>query len=182
LAARANLEAARRELDRARAELDAMVRQRANLRLLAPVDGLVVARSAEPGTSLVAGQSVLEVVDPATLWINARFDQLHATGLRVGLPARVLLRSRGDAAFTGRVARVEPKADAVTEELLAKIVLEPLPQPLPAIGELAEVSVELPALDARPTVPNASVQRTDGELGVWIVDEGSLRFAPVRTG
>lgn len=182
LAAHANLDGARRELDRARADLDGMVRQRANLRLVAPVDGLVTARSADPGTSLVAGQPVVEVIDPATLWVNARFDQSRAGGLRAGLPARVTLRSRGDQAFAARVARIEPKADDVTEELLAKVVLEPLPRPLPSIGELAEVTVELPALDARPTVPNASVQRSDGTLGVWLVEAGALRFAPVRVG
>ncbi len=182
LAARANLDGARRELERARAELDGALRQRADMRLVAPVDGLVAARSADPGTSLVAGQWVLEVIDPASLWINARFDQLRAGGLRGDLPARVTLRSRGDEALAARVVRVEPKADAVTEELLAKVVLEDIPRPLPSIGELAEVSVELPPLDPRPTVPNASVHRNDGELGVWIVEASALKFAPVRVG
>ena len=31
-------------------------------------------------------------------------------------------------------------------------------------------------------VPNASVQRVDGKLGVWVVDGSSLRFAPVTLG
>ena len=182
LAARANLDGARREVERARADLDGALRQRANMRLVAPVDGLVAARSADPGTSLVAGQWVLEVIDPASLWINARFDQLRTDGLRGGLPARVTLRSRGDQALAARVVRVEPKADAITEELLARVVLDHVPQPLPSIGELAEVSVELPPLDPRPTVPNASVHRNDGALGVWVVEAGSIKFTPVRVG
>jgi HlyD family secretion protein len=33
-----------------------------------------------------------------------------------------------------------------------------------------------------PVVPNASVQRVDGRLGVWVVKDGSLRFAPIKTG
>lgn len=182
LAARANLDGARRELERARADLDGALRQRAHMRLVAPVDGLVAARSADAGTALVAGQSVLEVIDPASLWINARFDQLRAGALRGGLPARVILRSRDDRSFAARVVRVEPKADAVTEELLAKVVLDDVPQPLPSIGELAEISVELPALEPRPTVPNASVHRNDGEVGVWVVEGNALQFAPVRVG
>ncbi|HRO59163.1 MAG TPA: efflux RND transporter periplasmic adaptor subunit, partial [Burkholderiaceae bacterium] len=94
LAARANLDGARRELERARADLDGALRQRANMRLIAPVDGLVAARDADPGTSLVAGQPAVKVIDPASLWINARFDQLRAASLRDGLPARIVLRSR----------------------------------------------------------------------------------------
>jgi len=44
------------------------------------------------------------------------------------------------------------------------------------------VTVALPGEPAGPVVPNASVQRVDGALGVWTVDGGDLRFAPVRTG
>jgi HlyD family secretion protein len=33
-----------------------------------------------------------------------------------------------------------------------------------------------------PVVLNASVQRVDGRLGVWVVEGGRLRFVAVRTG
>lgn len=182
LAARANLAAAREELARLGADREAAVRQRANLRLLAPVDGLVTVRAADPGSTVVAGQAVVEVIDPANLWINVRFDQLRASGLRAGLPARIALRSRSGESLVGKVLRVEPMADAVTEEALAKLAFDALPQPMPPIGELTEVTVELPALPAGPFVPNASVQRVGGKLGVWVLDGGALRFAPVRLG
>jgi len=182
LAARANLEAARHEFARARAEREAMMRQRANLRLVAPVGGLVAVRAIDAGTTVVAGQAVVEIVDPGGLWVNLRLDQLRASGLRAGLPARVAMRSRPGEVIAGTVLRVEPVADAVTEEVLAKVTFDALPQPLPAIGELAEVTVELPGLAAAPVVPNASVRRVDGRTGVWVIDGGALRFAPLRLG
>ena len=80
-AARANLDAARQELARIRAERGGLVQQRANLRLIAPADGLVVAREVDPGTTVVAGQTVVQIIDPMSLWINVRFDQLRAAGL-----------------------------------------------------------------------------------------------------
>ena len=80
-AATASAEAAKQELSRLRAERDALRAQRANLRLVAPVDGLVVRRDADPGTTVVAGQAVVEIVEPASVWIHARFDQQRATGL-----------------------------------------------------------------------------------------------------
>jgi HlyD family secretion protein len=76
-----------------RAEREAL-RAARNLRLVAPVDGVVVLRDAEPGTTVVAGQAVVELIDPASLWINVRFDQLSAAGLATALPARIVLRSR----------------------------------------------------------------------------------------
>jgi len=181
-AVRANVDASRQELVRAGADHDGLVRQRANLRLIAPVNGLVTRRDADSGTTVVAGQAVVEVVEPASLWINVRFDQQRARGLAATLPAQIVLRSRGGQALAGRVLRVEPIADAVTEEVLAKVEFTQLPKVLPPIGELAEVTVTLAAHAPMPVVPNASVQRVDGRLGVWLVDAGALRFAPVRTG
>ncbi|MHB1015918.1 MAG: efflux RND transporter periplasmic adaptor subunit, partial [Desulfurivibrionaceae bacterium] len=57
-----------------------------------------------------------------------------------------------------------------------------LPEPLPPVGELAEVTVALPALPAAPVIPNAAVQQRNGGLGVWQVHNGDLRFTPVILG
>ena len=181
-AARAGLDAANQASASLRADRDGMITQRANLRLIAPVDGLVTARSADPGTTMVAGQPVVEMVDPTSLWINARFDQLGVSGLSAGLPVRIVLRSLKGRELDGRVFRVEPLADAVTEETLAKVVFEALPEPLPPIGELAEVTVALPALPAEMIVPNASLQRVDGRMGVWLIQDNALHFALVKVG
>lgn len=181
-AARAGLEAARRELQRLLADHDALVQQRSNLRLVAPRDGLVAVRNAEPGSTLVAGQPLVEIVDPASVWMNVRFDQQRAAGLRAGLPARIVLRSHPDAPLEGRVERVEPLADAITEETLAKVVFDAIPEPPPPIGELGEVTVALPESPASPVVLNASVRRVGGRLGVWTMSDDDLEFRPVKLG
>ena len=180
--ANAALTASKEELARVRSDGAAVVAQRNNMRLISPVDGLVVMRDADPGTTVVAGQSVVEVIDPQSLWIHVRFDQISATGLVAGLPAKIALRSRNGQSLKGRVLRVEPLADAVTEEILAKIVFDDLPDPLPPIGELAEVTVTLPELPAMPVVSNAAVRTVDGQLGVWKIQNGELRFVAVKLG
>lgn len=180
--ARANLNAARQDLERIRSDRDGLIRQRADLKLVAPVDGLVASRNADPGTTVIAGQAVVEIIDPNSLWINVRFDQLGSAGLRSGQRARIVLRSQSQRDIDGRVLRVEPLADAVTEEVLSKVVFDSVPDPLPPIGELTEVTVALIALPTAPTVPNASLQRVDGRLGVWLIEDGDLRFAEIRLG
>ena len=178
----AALAAAREDIARARSDREGLVAQRSNLRLIAPVDGVVAVRDADPGTTIVAGQAVVEVIDPKSLWINVRFDQISASGLAGGLPARIVLRSRGGQTLKGRVLRVEPKADAVTEETLAKVTFDNKPEPLPPVGELAEVTVDLPTLPAAPLIPNAAVQREGDKVGVWQIVDGDLRFSPVKLG
>lgn len=178
----AALSVAREDVARSRSDRDALVAQRSNLRLISPVDGVVVLRDADPGTTIVAGQAVIEVIDPKSLWINVRFDQISATGLAADLPALITLRSRKEQQLTGRVARMEPKADAVTEEILAKIVFDTLPSALPAIGELTEVTVDLPELPAAPVISNAAVRREGGKVGVWQLVGDDLRFTQVKLG
>ncbi len=189
LAAEATLEsshtavlAATRDQAAARSTLDALVRQKDELTLLAPVDGLIVDRRIEPGSTAVAGEAVLEMIDPTSLWIHLRLNQLESDGLAADLPARITLRSRPGQVLAGHILRVEPLADAVTEELLAKVVFKNPPSPLPPLGELVEVDVDLPAEPATPVVPAAAIHLYDGRPGVWLADGEKPRFAPVRTG
>lgn len=176
------LAGARQDLARTGSDREALDAQRADLRLVAPVDGVVVARHADPGTTVVVGQPVVDVIDPLSLWVNVRFDQLSSAGLAAGLPARIVLRSRGERPLRGHVLRVEPVADAVTEEALAKVTFDEQPASLPPIGELAEVTVDLPELPAAPVIPSAAVRRDGDELGVWRVQRGGPEFTPVALG
>ncbi len=181
-AAAASLAAAQRNQARAAAELDALGRQRGHLRLTAPVDGLVTRRNAEPGTTVVAGQAVVELVDEASLWLRTRIDQGRSAGLAAGLPAEIVLRSRPQERLAGRVARVDRVSDSVTEERLADIAFERLPADL-SIGELAEASVRLPEVAAARFVPSAAVKSQGGQTGIWRVDaRGRARFRPVTVG
>ncbi len=176
------LSAAREDMARARSDRDALVAQRNNLRLVAPVDGVVAVRDADPGTTIVAGQTILEIIDPKTLWLNVRFDQLGANSLAAGLPAHLVLRSRAGQALPGKVLRIEPMADTVTEETLAKVTFDTLPLPLPPVGELAEVTVDLPALPAMPVVPNAAIRRQGEQSGVWRLADDQLSFVAIKPG
>jgi multidrug efflux pump subunit AcrA (membrane-fusion protein) len=122
-----------------------------------------------------------EIIDPSQLWINVRFDQTQSAGLAAGQPVRIALRSRPDAPLSGIIERVEPMADALTEEVLAKARFSATGG-LPAIGELAEVTVALPAQARSLAIPNAAVRRIDGQVGVWVIRDSSLVFVPVRLG
>ncbi len=180
--AEASLDAARAEMTRAQADRDALLAQRRNLRLRAPVDGVIVTREVDEGTTLVAGQMMVEIVDPLTLWVHVRFDQSNTGGLRAGLPALVTLRSRQGTTLAGHVLRIEPRADVVTEETLVKVTFDTPPDPLPPIGELSEVTITLPPQPKGAVIPNAAVHRVDGVVGVWQVANGDLRFVPVTLG
>ena len=178
----AALAALRQELARVQADEAALRVQRGHLRLLAPQDGLVLSREVEPGSTVLAGQTVLELAAVDSLWVHLRLDQVSAQGLTVGLPASITLRSRPGEPLAGQVLRLEPKADAVTEETLAKVLLQSLPTPAPPLGELAEVTLQLPALPATAVIPAAAVQRQGQQRGVWQRQGDAVRFVPLTLG
>lgn len=180
-AAAASLAGARRELARLDADVRAVRQQRENIRLAAPVDGMVTARDAEPGSTVIAGQSVLKLEDPASLWVTVRLDQGRSGGLQLGLPADIALRSRPGNTLSGKVVRVEPVSDSVTEERIARVAFEPMPPGL-STGEMAEVTLNLPAVRNALIVPNASIRYRGAQPGVWRRLNGRLRFAPVTLG
>ena len=179
--AEANITAARQDRQRLLAEKAGLRQQRDNVRLLAPADGVVVSREAEAGSTVVAGQAVLRLIDPASLWVRLRIDQGRSAGLAPGLPASITLRSRPGQTQVGRVLRVEAVSDSVTEERVALVVFDALPAGV-SVGELAEVSLQLPATPPAVVLPNAAIQRHGEQVGVWRVDAGALHFAPVRLG
>ncbi|MEK7703330.1 MAG: efflux RND transporter periplasmic adaptor subunit [Myxococcota bacterium] len=180
-AARANAAAATQDIVRLDAEVHGVGSLRDSLRLVSPVDGVIVTREAEPGTTVVAGQAVLRLVVPESLWVRARIDQSRARGVTVGQPARIVLRSTPDTALPGRVARIEMQSDPVTEERLVDVSFDVPPTDL-YLGELAEVTIELPGAAGALTVPSAAISREGSTTGVWQAVDGRARFKAVTIG
>ena len=178
--AQANAVGAGQDVQRLAAELAALVQQRGNVRLLAPAAGVVTTREAEPGTTVVAGQAVLRLVDPASLWVKTRIDQGRAAGLAVGQTAQVVLRSQPGQTHAASVARLELLADAVTEERIAQVAWASPPAGA-SVGELAEVTVQLPTSSKGLLLPNAALQRQAGQSGVWRLNAANRpEWVPVR--
>ncbi len=179
--AQANLAAVRQDLPRLKAERIALVQQRQNVRLLATQDSTVMSRDAEPGSTVVAGQAVIKLVDPRSLWIKARFDQGRSNGLAPGLAANIVLRANAVQVFPGQVARVELQGDSVTEERIAQITFTSLPVGL-SVGELAEVTLQLAPTPRGLLLPNAAIKRQGGQAGAWILNGNAPKFVALGLG
>jgi len=180
-AAVAAVAAAQDDLARLQAERDALLAQERNLTLVAPVDGVITARQAEPGNTVVAGQAVLQMIDPTSLWVRTRIDQNRAAGLTEGLDASIELRSHAGKPHMGKVVRVELVSDPVTEERIARVRCDQAFKE-GSVGEMAEVTIRLPPSDVGPVVPNAALRHIGGQQGVWRISEGKPRFVVVKTG
>jgi RND family efflux transporter MFP subunit len=145
-------------------------------RIAAPMDGLVIQRAVEVGSTVAPGSALFRLVDPATLWIAARIDEARVGRIAEGMPARIRLRSGEE--HTGRVARISRQSDAATRELEVNIAFDAPPARF-AIDQEAEVGISL-GMQRGPAVPAAALVRHEGRQGVWLMRDGRKVFQPVR--
>ena len=174
----ANLQSTRQDVVRLKADQDALRQQRNNLRLVAHIDGVVTSRDAETGSTVIAGQSILKLVEPNSLWVKVRLDQGRSRGLAAGQAASIALRSNPGTPLAGRVVRIEPLSDSVTEERITLIAFDQIPVGL-SIGEMAEVTVQTASNQTGLTLPNAAIKQTPQGAGVWKLHDGKLALVAI---
>lgn len=180
-AATANLAAAREEHAKAQADMRGIGKLYAQAKLISPVNGVVIARLVEPGSTLTGGQVALQVIEPASLWVEARIAQKQAGQLRTGQEAEIVLRSQPHLPLAGRVERVDIISDAVTEERIVNVSFAGS-QPEASIGEYAEVTIKLPPVNNIRSIPSAAIKRAGKQDGVWVLKDNRVEFRPVKTG
>lgn len=180
-ASRANVLMAEQDLIRAKADKAALLQQKASVRLMATADGVVTTREAEPGSTVVAGQAVLRIMDPSSLWLKLRVDQGRSSGLAPGLKAQIVLRSKSHQTLTGSVARLELLGDSVAEERVAQLTFDTLPAGV-AVGEMAQATLDLPPIAPSVLIPLASIHKRDGQTVVWRLEAGKPVLSMVKVG
>ncbi|SIQ99366.1 HlyD family secretion protein [Paracoccus thiocyanatus] len=154
----------------------------AHHRLIAPYNALVVARHAEAGTVVKAGDPVLTLIDPATVWIQAYVDEERAGQLALGQPGTIRLRSQPAAEFHGTIARIGIESDRVNEERRVWLTCADCPAEM-FLGEQAEVRILTGTRATALMVPELAITGFDGHRGtVWTVVDGRLTRAELTFG
>jgi HlyD family secretion protein len=121
------VQAARAEVASVRAALAASRAVAEDLVLLAPVNGTVLSRNAEPGERLAAGESALTLGETASPWVRVYVPTRSLPLVRNGQAAVVLLDGFPDRPIAGRVTAIGTDAEftprvALTERERADLV------------------------------------------------------------
>lgn len=150
--------------------------------LAAPYDAMVTARLKELGSALGAGESVLTLIDPKSVWVMAYIDESKAGEIAVGQPVEIVLRSQPARRIAGKVARIEPESDRVNEERRVAVAYETTPANF-NLGEQAEVYITTVHLKDVVLVPEGAIIGLGKNQGtVWTVENGGLQQRVVTLG
>lgn len=147
-------------------------------RIHAPMDGVVIQRAVEVGSTVVPGTSIFRMVDPSTLWVAARIDESVVGRVQIGMPTTIRLRT-GET-LAGKVGRIAHQADAATRELEVDVAFD-VPLERFAIDQEAQVAINA-GRETGLVVPAAALVHERGGLGVLVLRDGRARFQPVETG
>jgi HlyD family secretion protein len=147
----------------------------------APCDGVVVSRDAEEGDAVVAGVPLFRIADTSCVWARAYIDETVAGPIRLGQPARVILRSQPTQSYPGHVARVEVASDRVTEERVIDVKFT-VPSDAPPIGEQVEVHIVTAQKLRAPALPRHALVPSGKSYGVWLIQDSRAHWREVQIG
>jgi HlyD family secretion protein len=187
--ARSAAEAAAAALEQARAQRSLAQAQLALTRIYAPFAGVLADRSTEVGEWITPAPpgvpipAVLDLLDPASLYISAPIDELDAARMKIGQGARITVDSYPGKTFEGRVTRVAPYVlDLQEQNRTLEVEADFAPGHSPP-GLLPGTSTDLEILLNRKEgvlrVPTSAI--AEGKK-VLVLRDGKLEECTVETG
>ena len=120
LQAQSEIVAAQAETEHARAKLREVEADRDDLQVLAPIDGTVATRSAEPGEVVAAGTTLVTLVNLNAVYLRGFIPEGQIGRVRAGQTARVYLDSAPDKPLEAIVSRIDPEASFTPENTYFK--------------------------------------------------------------
>lgn len=120
LQAQAEITAAQAQAEQARARLREAQADRKDLEVVAPIEGTVATRSAEPGEIITAGTPLVTLVNLNAVYLRGFIPEGEIGRVRAGQTARVYLDSAPDKAIDAVVSRIDPEASFTPENTYFK--------------------------------------------------------------
>ena len=180
--ARAALQQAEAELRRARSTASLMGASGSSASgevvLRSTLDGVVLARPAQPGAVVDAGAPLVTVTDASTLWLQVKAPEQLSALFRRGNPLRFTVPAFPTDNFTARTDAVGAGLDPDTRTLAVRGVV-PNGKGRLKPEMLATVLVDGGQRTTAALVPEAAVQQVDGKPVVFLAHpdaKGGARF------
>ena len=141
-----------------------------------PVAGIVTDKKAVQGMRFMPGETLFQIADTSSVWIQADVFEQDIAAVHVGQRAKIRINAYPGEVFEGHIAYVYPTLKAETRTVPVRIEL---PNPKGKLKPAMFADVDIPAGGAQPvlTVP-ASAVIDSGARQTVVVQLGEGRFEP----
>jgi HlyD family secretion protein len=103
------------KLEQARAQLSEAQANRKDLNIIAPFNGTVATRTAEPGEVVAAGTAIVTMLDLSKVYLRGFVPEGQIGKVKLDQPARVYLDSNPNQPLEAYVSRIDPEATFTPE-------------------------------------------------------------------
>jgi HlyD family secretion protein len=110
-------EARKAEIDRARAQIAMVESQLNDTKVVSPIDGVVLVKSAELGETLAAGASVVSIGDIDHPWLRGYINEQHLGRVKLGSRVNVTTDSFPGKVYTGQVSFIASQAEFTPKQI-----------------------------------------------------------------
>ncbi|HET8923658.1 MAG TPA: efflux RND transporter periplasmic adaptor subunit [Candidatus Acidoferrum sp.] len=154
-----------------------------NFRVPAPINGVVLTRTANLGSVVNSAQELFTVADLSTVWVMASVNEKDFASVSVGSAASITAPAYPGHVWNGRVSYIQPQVEPNTRTAQARIEVA---NPGESLRIEMYVDVDFTSHGAvGPVVPESAVQ----SIGEWHYvflpvegSEGSFKLRQVRLG
>ncbi len=179
------LESARRRLlyfDVAEGEIEEIAKKgsvKKTVLVRSPFEGIVTAKNATDGASVRMGETVYELANLSTVWVEAHIYEYELNWIRKGLNAKMTLPYLPGEAYEGKVSFIYPFLQTQTRDVVIRLEF-PNPDLKLKPNMYADVLIETKGEGEGLIVPSEAVIRS-GEREIVFVAEGGGIFSPRET-
>lgn len=118
--AQSKLAAAQADIAQIKANEKEIKSKISDLRVISPIDGVVISRSVEPGAVVTTGKTLLTVIDPKEVYLRGFIPEGDIGKIWIGKPAEVFLDSAPNKPLQGKVSAVDTQASFTPENIYFK--------------------------------------------------------------
>jgi RND family efflux transporter MFP subunit len=171
--------AAKASYEQAAAALRTQRNQTGYGNLVADADGVITGIDAEAGQVVSAGTPVVRLAQVGDKEIAISIPEDRVDDLRKMDQITVHTWANPKEAIPGKLRELSPVADPATRTYTAKISLPNAPEDV-RLGMSAYVTFNEPNARATMRVPLTALVKDGQGTGVWVVENGKVRLAPVQ--
>lgn len=182
-------EQARARVEAAQAEVDRLSEQFERHSMFAPFDGFVTAEHTEVGEWVMQGDPVAEMIELSSVDVSIAVLEDYVAHLNTSVVCTVEVPSLPGQQFPGRVAIINPQADARARTFPVKVRVENQfvdGQPLLKAGAFARVTLPIGQPEPRLMVPKDAIVLGGPSPVVYVATSAGgktlVRPVPVKLG
>lgn len=152
------------------------------LEIMAPMDGVIIARNNTVGELVGKESNIYTISDPSDLWVIAEIKERDVAAVKVGQNALFGVLAYPDAEFHGKVVRIGNQIEIDSRTLEVRIETENADGRLKA-GMFADVEIATTIMKDVLTIPDAALQTLgDDEIVFVKLDNDRFEKREIKSG